>query len=191
MKFARGLRQLGLDHILWGHRVVRVECAHRIRIVRDVQKVLDLGNNGGIDFGHIRFEVRGRVVEVFLEDELVVAALLGCCVAHHLARDIESLCEGWRSRSMIPAQRLERAPATAGLFFVHESQLGASEEREKAKARRGALAKPIDATVEPMRETLESGLPDTAPSKEWLGMVGSVVVPVLICAVLFAGGILT
>jgi hypothetical protein len=48
MKFARGLRQLGLDHILWGHRVVRVECAHRIRIVRDVQKVLDLGNNGGI-----------------------------------------------------------------------------------------------------------------------------------------------
>jgi hypothetical protein len=130
-------------------------------------------------------------VEVFLEDELVVAALLGCCVAHHLARDIESLCEGWHSRSMIPAQRLERAPATAGLFFVHESQPGASEEREKAKARRGALAKPIDVTVEPMRETLESGLHDTAPSKEWLGMVGSVVVPVLICAVLFAGGVPT
>jgi hypothetical protein len=38
MKFARG--QLGLDHILWGHRVVRVERAHRNRIVRDVQKLL-------------------------------------------------------------------------------------------------------------------------------------------------------
>jgi hypothetical protein len=42
-----------------------------------------------------------------------------------------------------------------------------------------------------MRETLESGLPDTAPYKEWLGIVGSMVVAVLICAVLFAGGILT
>lgn len=62
---------------------------------------------------------------------------------------------------------------------------------KKQRARRGALAKPIDVTVEPMRETLESGLHDTAPSKEWLGMVGSVVVPVLICAVLFAGGVPT
>jgi hypothetical protein len=38
MKFARGLRHLA--HILWYDRVVRVERAHCIRIVRDVQKLL-------------------------------------------------------------------------------------------------------------------------------------------------------
>jgi CDP-diglyceride synthetase len=35
-----------------------------------------------------------------------------------------------------------------------------------------------------MRETLESGIPDTAPYKEWLGLVGSMALAVLICAVL-------
>jgi hypothetical protein len=35
-------------------------------------------------------------------------------------------------------------------------------------------------------------IPDTAPYKEWLGLVGSMVVAaVLVCAVLFAGGVLT
>jgi hypothetical protein len=38
-----------------------------------------------------------------------------------------------------------------------------------------------------MRETLESGIPDTAPYKEWLEIVGTMVLAVLICAVLFAG----
>jgi hypothetical protein len=42
-----------------------------------------------------------------------------------------------------------------------------------------------------MREILESEIPDTAPYKEWLGIVGSMGVAVLICAVLFAGGVLT
>lgn len=42
-----------------------------------------------------------------------------------------------------------------------------------------------------MREILESKIPDTAPYKEWLGIVGSMLVAVLICAVLFAGGVLT
>jgi hypothetical protein len=42
-----------------------------------------------------------------------------------------------------------------------------------------------------MREILESEILDTVPYKEWLGTVGSIVVAVLICAVLFAGGVLT
>jgi hypothetical protein len=42
-----------------------------------------------------------------------------------------------------------------------------------------------------MRESLQSGIPDTAPYKEWLGVVGSMVAAVAICAVLFAGGVLT
>src|SRR5258708_12702284 len=42
-----------------------------------------------------------------------------------------------------------------------------------------------------MRDIFESEIPDTAPYKEWLGIVGSMLVAVLICAVLFAGGVLT
>ena len=42
-----------------------------------------------------------------------------------------------------------------------------------------------------MRDTLQRGVPDTAPYKEWLGIVGSMVAAVAICAVLFAGGLLT
>jgi uncharacterized membrane protein YjjP (DUF1212 family) len=42
-----------------------------------------------------------------------------------------------------------------------------------------------------MRDGFESELPDTAPYKEWLGVVGSLMVAALICAVLFAGGILS
>jgi hypothetical protein len=33
-----------------------------------------------------------------------------------------------------------------------------------------------------MRETLESGIPDTAPYKEWLGLVGSMVVGSDLCS---------
>jgi CDP-diglyceride synthetase len=42
-----------------------------------------------------------------------------------------------------------------------------------------------------MRETLETGIPDTAPYKEWLGIVGTMALAVLICAVLFAGAVPT
>jgi hypothetical protein len=42
-----------------------------------------------------------------------------------------------------------------------------------------------------MRESLQSGIPDTAPYKEWLGVVGSMMAAVLICAVLFSAGFLT
>jgi hypothetical protein len=42
-----------------------------------------------------------------------------------------------------------------------------------------------------MRDTLESAIPDTAPYKEWLGIVGSMVAAVAICVVLFAGGVFT
>ena len=76
--------------------MVRVERAHRIRVVRGVQKMLDVGRHGVIDFDRIRFVVRDGVVNgAFPEDEFV-----GCCVAHHRARDIEV----WRSRSMSPAR---------------------------------------------------------------------------------------
>jgi hypothetical protein len=42
-----------------------------------------------------------------------------------------------------------------------------------------------------MRKTVENGIPDTAPYKEWLGIVGTMAVAVLICAVLFASSIPT
>jgi hypothetical protein len=75
--------QLDRGHILWCGRVVRVERAHRIRIVRGVQKMLDVGRHGMIEFGHIRFVARDHVViYVFREDEFV-----GYSVAHHSARD--------------------------------------------------------------------------------------------------------
>src|SRR5262245_8150606 len=39
MKIAVMVRQLDLGHILWCGRVVRVERAHRVRVVRSVQKM--------------------------------------------------------------------------------------------------------------------------------------------------------
>ena len=80
MKIAVMVRQLDLSHILWCGRVVRVERAHRVRMVRSVQKMLDVGN-GVIDFDHVQFHVRDLVM-AFLEDELV-----RCCATHHRARD--------------------------------------------------------------------------------------------------------
>ena len=82
MKIAVVVRQLDLGHILWCGRVVRVERAHRVRVVRSVQKMPDIGS-GVIGFDHVRFHVRDLVM-AFLEDELV-----RCCVANHRARDIE------------------------------------------------------------------------------------------------------
>jgi hypothetical protein len=75
MKIAVMVRQLDLGHILWCGRVVRVERAHRVRVVRGVQKMLDVGN-GVIGFDHVRFHVRDLVM-AFLEDELV-----RCCVTY-------------------------------------------------------------------------------------------------------------
>jgi hypothetical protein len=89
-----------VGHILWRDRVVRVDCADRIRVVRGIQKMLDVGSHGVIDFGHIRLVVRDRVMTyVFREDEFVDS-----CVARHHARDIKSLGEDLSSRSMVPAQ---------------------------------------------------------------------------------------
>jgi hypothetical protein len=42
-----------------------------------------------------------------------------------------------------------------------------------------------------MRDTLDKRIPDTAPYKEWLGVVGSMMAAVAVCAVLFSAGILT
>jgi len=42
-----------------------------------------------------------------------------------------------------------------------------------------------------MRNRLDSRIPDTAPYKEWLGIVGSMMAAVASGAVLFAGGLLT
>jgi len=42
-----------------------------------------------------------------------------------------------------------------------------------------------------MREPLGNEIPDTAPYTEWLTIVESIVVAVLVCAVLFSNGILT
>lgn len=42
-----------------------------------------------------------------------------------------------------------------------------------------------------MRESLDLGMPDTAPYKEWLGVVGSIVVAALVGVILFSGGLLS
>src|SRR5262245_29777528 len=65
MKIAVVVRQLDRGHILWCGRVVRVERGHRIRIVRRVQKMLDVGRHGVIEFGHIRFAARDHIVTSF------------------------------------------------------------------------------------------------------------------------------
>ena len=59
MKIAVMVRQLDLGHILWCSRVVRVERAHRVRVVRGVQKMPDLGN-GVIGFDHVRLHSLSR-----------------------------------------------------------------------------------------------------------------------------------
>src|SRR5947208_10566424 len=82
MKIAVMVRQLDLGHIVWCGRVVRVERAHRVRVVRGVQKMPDVGN-GVIGFDHVRFHVRDLVM-AFLEDELV-----RCCATHWII-DLES-----------------------------------------------------------------------------------------------------
>ena len=80
-KIAVMVRQLDVGHILWCGRVVRVGRAHRVRVVRGVQKMPDVGN-GVVGFDHVRLHVRDLVM-AFLEDELV-----RCCVTHHRARDL-------------------------------------------------------------------------------------------------------
>jgi hypothetical protein len=82
MKIALMVRQLDLGHILCCSRVVRVERAHRI-IGCGVQKVLDLGNRGVIDFAHIRIgvEIRnGFVAEISPEYESIARGEASRCV---------------------------------------------------------------------------------------------------------------
>src|SRR5215471_14487180 len=93
MKIAVMVWQLDLGHILWCGRVVRVERAHRVRVVHSVQKMPDVGS-GVIGFDHVRFHVRDLVM-AFLEDELV-----RCCVTQQRASNIKV----WRSRSMYAAR---------------------------------------------------------------------------------------
>src|SRR5262245_52048221 len=58
-------------------RGARVGRAHRIRLLRGVQNMLDVGSHGVIDVGHIGFVGRGRVVTgVFREDDWSGAALI-------------------------------------------------------------------------------------------------------------------
>ena len=40
-----------------------------------------------------------------------------------------------------------------------------------------------------MRESFEIEMPDTAPYKEWLGMVGSMALAVLVGAILYSAGV--
>jgi hypothetical protein len=42
-----------------------------------------------------------------------------------------------------------------------------------------------------MRDYPELGIPDTAPYKEWLGVVGSMLVAALVGIVLYSGAFLT
>ncbi len=42
-----------------------------------------------------------------------------------------------------------------------------------------------------MRELLGREISDTAPYTEWLAIVGSILVAVLVCAVLFSNGVLS
>src|SRR5262249_41440896 len=122
MKIAVMVRQLDLGHILWCGRVVRVERAHRIRIVRGVQKMLDVGRHGMIEFGHNRFVARDHVViYVFREDEFV-----GCSAAHHSARDTESLGKVWRSRSMSPARVTQQRRQNRRIVWDDRARMGAA-----------------------------------------------------------------
>ena len=101
MKIAVVVRQLDRGHILWCGRVVRVERAHRIRIVRGVQKMLDVGRHGVIEFGHIRFVAHDHVVTyVFRKDEFV-----GCCVAHQFCLKYRINWVRWRLSVAILARK--------------------------------------------------------------------------------------
>jgi hypothetical protein len=127
MKIAVVVRQLDRGHILWCGRVVRVKRAHRIRIVRGVQKMLDVGRHGVIEFGHILFVAHDHVVTcVFRKDEFV-----GCCVAHHSARDIESLGKVWRSRSMSPARVTQQRRQNRRVVWDDRARMGAAMERSQ------------------------------------------------------------
>ena len=69
MKIAVMVRQLDLGHILWCGRVVRVERAHRVRVVRGVQKMPDVGN--GHHRAGWRQELSGTIAQCLkLEHEI-------------------------------------------------------------------------------------------------------------------------
>jgi hypothetical protein len=60
-----------------------------------------------------------------------------------------------------------------------------------SRTKRRGLRRDHKATGDVMRDNLQRGIPDTAPYSEWLGVVGSMMAAVLICAVLFSAGVLT
>jgi hypothetical protein len=60
-----------------------------------------------------------------------------------------------------------------------------------SRTTRRGLRRRHKARGDAMRDTLDKGIPDTAPYKEWLGIVGSMMAAVLICVVLFSAGFLT
>jgi hypothetical protein len=70
-----------------------------------------------------------------------------------------------------------RAPQLSQFFCTKQSRTG---RWHKLVRRDGA-----------MRELLGREIPDTAPYTEWLAIVGSILVAVLVCAVLFSNGVLS
>ena len=72
------VRQLDLGHILWCGRVVRVERAHRVRVVRGVQKMPDVGNGViGFDHAFIRELEASQLVYVRMRMSRMLRVLLG------------------------------------------------------------------------------------------------------------------
>src|SRR5262249_53176592 len=124
MKITLMVRQ-DLGQILWCGRGVRVERAHRVRLVRGVQNLLDLCRYGVIDFGHIRFVVRARAVPgVVREDELV-----GRC-AYPRVRDTKGLGQGWRGWSMRPARVTRRRRHSSRIVWDRARMVAAIGELE-------------------------------------------------------------
>ena len=63
---------LHVGHIFRCDRVVWFGRARRIRLIRDLQKLLDVMRQGVIGFDDVRFVVRDQIVTGFVrEDELV------------------------------------------------------------------------------------------------------------------------
>ena len=56
---------LHLGRILWCHRGVRVGRARRVRLVGDLQKLLEVASRGVIDFNNVELVVRDRIVSGF------------------------------------------------------------------------------------------------------------------------------
>jgi hypothetical protein len=78
-----------------------------------------------------------------------------------------------------PQRFLGDCGATPQLPPIHRARLPMAAGNAVGRTRGGSA----------MREFSEIEIPDTAPYKEWLGMVGSMVLAVLVCAFLFSTGV--